>query len=114
MKLYFPYQDPIDCAKCFTPTDRKAQIQALKDAISLPSVENREWLDRCRVCYEYYDSGRLDPANWWSKHACLVRPDYVTPSFCLKNRREMGEKFPKKYPHFNDSRNSGAAKKKGA
>lgn len=67
MKLEF-MGSPIEYAKTLTESDLKKTIKALKKG------PYDEWADRCRICFERYLAGDMEQAQWWSKHAELVRP----------------------------------------
>lgn len=58
---------PLEYAQNQTSSDLKKTIKAIKKG------EYDEFSDRCRVCFEKYLAGDLEQAQWWSKHAEIVR-----------------------------------------
>jgi hypothetical protein len=60
----------------------------------------REWLDRYKICLKKYQEGDMDTATWWSNHANLIRPEWMTMTFCDQHKRRLYTKAPTKYPQF--------------
>lgn len=59
---------PIEVAKSLSAQELKKLVTRIKRA------EYDEWLDRCRICFEHYLKGEIEQAEWWSRHAGLLRP----------------------------------------
>jgi hypothetical protein len=66
MKIVFT-GTPLEYAKSLSEKDLKKVIRDCKKGAY------DEFTDRCRICFEWYLAGEIDRANWWSKHAELVR-----------------------------------------
>lgn len=113
MQIFIPYQSPIEVARCLDSDRLTAQIRNCTAAVesfrwgkSVKGLEmfkdarSREWLDRFNLCLAHYARGAESTAQWWSKHADLVRPDFITPEYCDAQKRVLYAKAPKKYPEF--------------
>ena len=94
MEILFPYKESIDCAKCFTQADLKAQIRACKASLK---EHYDEFLDRHRICLEEFFEGNGDRACCWSNHAASVRPEWINDERCAQDRAVLNKKSPKKY-----------------
>lgn len=109
MSLYFPYPEPIKVAECLTEADLKRQIKLMRVAEDSENCESREWIGRTRICFEAYAKGNPELAGWWSRHADLVRPEWINPTRCAADQARLFKKAPKKYAQFNDSGDPGAS-----
>jgi len=56
--------------------------------------------DRYRLCFEHWIGGRESTASWWSNHADLIRPDFLTKEFCDQHKRRLFAKSPIYYQQF--------------
>jgi hypothetical protein len=95
MKFYFPYPSPFETAQCLSEIDLNSQIKAISS-----HKPYNEWLDRCRICFEYYAEGRMELARWWSSHADMVRPTDIDEKYCAADRAALYKKAPKRYERF--------------
>ena len=108
MNLFFPYPEPIKVAECLTDADLRREVENLEKAVK-DGGQHKEWYDRARLSMEHYLFGDMEPAVWWSHHADLVRPDFLTPEFCDAEKARLYKRSPKKYAQFHDYCNGEAA-----
>jgi hypothetical protein len=115
MQVFVPYPEPIKVVECLDHNRRNKQLIEVKQILAAidgnteawknhPVVKMyapyREWLDRYRLCFEHWIGGREETARWWSNHANLVRPDFLTEEFCDQHKRRLYTKAPDKYKDF--------------
>lgn len=119
MQVFVPYPSPIDTARAMSNDKLRLRKQVTECCQILDAIDGksqawknhpvtkmyapfREWLDRYRICLRHFINGDINHAGWWSRHADLVRPDFITPEFCDQHKRRLYTKDPNKYPQFAD------------
>lgn len=115
MQVFVPYPEPIKVVECLDHSRRNKQLIEVKQILAAidgkseawknhPVVKMyapyREWLDRYRLCFDHWISGRESTAAWWSNHADLIRPDFLTEAFCDQHKRRLYTKAPNFYKDF--------------
>lgn len=114
MKFFIPFKEPIKIAECLSCADRSKLSSAMLEFSYGCHGQYKEWLDRCHVCLDCFNSGDIEKAIWWSGHADLVRPDWIDDDYCKKERANMYKRFPKKYAQFHDSCDEGESSEEKA
>lgn len=115
MQVFVPYADPYQTAECL---DRQRRLKQLTEAVQIldaidgksagwrnhPATKMyapyREWLFRYKECFNEWLSGNTVKAKWWSNHANLLRPPFMTDEFCDQHKRRLFTKAPELYPQF--------------
>lgn len=115
MQVFVPYPEPINCVNALDPVRRRKQLTELNqiiDAIEGKSeawknhpvtkmyAPYKEWLCRYRLCFKKWFDGAPAQAEWWSRHADMVRPKFLTEEFCDQHKRRLYTKNPELYPQF--------------
>jgi len=115
MQVFVPYAEPILTATVLDKKRMNKQVVEccqILDAIDGKSkswknhpvtkmyTPYREWLDRYRICLRYFIENNYEQSKWWSDHADLIRPDFLTDEFCDQHKRRLYTKDPGKYAQF--------------
>lgn len=117
MQVFVPYPEPIKVVTCLDPRRRNKQLIEVKQILAAidgktnswknhPATKMytpyREWLDRYRLCFDRWISGNEEQARWFSNHADLVRPPFLTQEFCDQHKRRLYAKDHNYYAQFAD------------